>query len=71
MAFSDRTHSLFVIKIKESCVPVGLAQLVGTLHYICRGRGLNPGHSTIHLKVEFLAIRLFDKKKIVKVSDLF
>jgi len=29
-----------------SIVPVSLAQLVGTLHNLCRGRGSNPGHPT-------------------------
>ena len=27
-------------------ISMSLAQLVGILHIICRGRGLNPGHPT-------------------------
>jgi hypothetical protein len=43
---------------------MSLAHLVGTLHYICRSRGSNPGHSTYPFyKAKFLTNKLLDKKK--------
>jgi hypothetical protein len=44
--------------------PVSLAQLVGQLHYICRGPGFELWSSHLStLKVEFLTTRLLDQKK--------
>jgi len=48
----------------NSFVPVNLAQLVGTLHNLCRGQGSNPGHPTSpHLIVQSPITRLLDPKK--------
>jgi hypothetical protein len=51
-------------------LPVSLAQLVGTSHYICHAyAGFKP--QTPHLftlKVKFLAIRLLDKKKVINTK---
>jgi hypothetical protein len=45
-------------------VPVSLAQLVGQLHYICRGPEFEPRSSHLSiLRVEYLAIRLLNQKK--------
>ena len=53
-------------------VPVSLAQLVGTLHNLCRGRGSNPGHPTSpHLIVWALATKLLDQKKKSSIAISF
>jgi hypothetical protein len=54
-----------IVQREVNC-PVSLAQLVETLHYICRGRSSNPGHSTYPLyKAKFLTNRLLEKKKTI------
>ena len=46
------------------CIPMSLPQLPGTLHNLCRGRGLNSRHSTSpHLNVQTLITRFLDKKR--------
>ena len=53
--------------IMRQRVPVSLAQLVGTLHNLCRGRGSNSGHPiSLCLIVWALAIRLLNKKIIMR-----
>ena len=45
--------SIFLLIQMTLLGPGNLAQLVGTLHNLCRGRGSNPGHPTSpHLIVE-------------------
>jgi len=56
---------IFFIQIEKSYgVSVSLAQLVGTLHNLCRDRSSNPGYLTSpHLIVWAPATKLSDKKK--------
>ena len=43
---------------------MSLAQLVGTMEILCRGRGSNPGHPTSPRLIELaLTTRLLDQKK--------
>jgi hypothetical protein len=48
-----------------------LAHLVGILHYICKGPGFELWSSHLStLRVEFLATRLLDKKKLIKIEKV-
>ena len=50
---------------------MSLVQLIGTLHNLCKGQGLNPEYLTSpYLIVSALATRLLDIKKI-KIEILF
>jgi len=52
-------------KLVMNIILVSLAQLLGILHVICRGRGSNHEHPTSpHLIVWALATRLLNQKKI-------